>query len=146
MRLIHAGRDSPLSIEAQGSQVGRVEAGLARVGTVLPLKAHDPDIYDNCPAGNLAAILLLPWVGMALVMCATILLRPRVRQAPLQFIFLGCYCGLGVITDLGFALWARRKLLSEFRREAARRYEAREGFWKRFLGGGASHGEDSGKG
>ncbi|MGB8647720.1 MAG: DUF2142 domain-containing protein [Anaerolineae bacterium] len=40
----------PVGIEAQGPQVGRVEVGLARVGSVVPLKAHDPEGQEVTPS------------------------------------------------------------------------------------------------
>jgi len=90
-------------------------------------------------AGNLATILLLPWVALALVGFTAALLWPYATGYLALWLF-GWHFGLGLATDLGFAIWARRKLLSEFRLEAARRYEPRAGFWKRLLGGGVPRG------
>jgi len=83
---------------------------------------------------------LLPWVAMALVVFTATVLWPNMANRPLPLLLLGFYVGLGLAADLGFAIWARRKLLSEFRLEAARRYEPRAGFWKRLLGGGVPRG------
>jgi hypothetical protein len=84
--------------------------------------------------GNLVTILLLPWAGMALVVFTLAVVQPNAAPMPLEFFLLGCYSGLSLATDFGFALWARHKLLTEFRLEAARRYEPPVGFWRRFLG------------
>jgi hypothetical protein len=42
---------------------------------------------------------------------------------------------LGLAADLGFGLWARSRLLTEFRAAAEQRYSARSGFWRRLLVG-----------
>ena len=112
--------------------------GLYWLGMWKGLTARNP---ARAAAGNLASILLLPWVALALVVfVGGGLLQPNVKPVLLQLVLLGFYFGLGLATDLGFAIWARRKLLTQFRLVAAGRYEPRAGFWKRLLGGGVPRG------
>ena len=56
------------------------------------------------------------------------------NDEPALTFLLGCWFGLGMVADLGFGAYARHQLLTQFRLAAARRYEARPGFWKRLLG------------
>ena len=41
---------------------------------------------------------------------------------------------LSLAADLGYGIWARHKLLTQFRLAAAQRYAPRPAFWKRLLG------------
>jgi hypothetical protein len=60
---------------------------------------------------------------------------PNVSEELSRNVFLGLWFSLGLAADVGFGLWARHKLLNEFRLAAARRYEPLPGFWKRLLPG-----------
>jgi hypothetical protein len=42
--------------------------------------------------------------------------------------------GFGVLADVGFGLWARHRLLTEFRVMAAQRYQPKPSWWRRLLG------------
>ena len=67
---------------------------------------------------------------------ATLLaLAPSELQSNVSWqFFLGTWFGLGLLADVGFGLWARRKLLSQFRVVAAQRFERRVSWWKRLWG------------
>jgi len=80
-------------------------------------------------------VLVLPWIALAVV--ATLVnLLPRETQRlfnwdgwPLLLWF-----GFGILADAGFGLWARHKLLTEFRVLAAQRYQPKPAWWRRLLG------------
>src|SRR5262249_13119149 len=89
-------------------------------------------------SASLARILMLPWIGFALVALVVSLASMRGHREPSQGFFLGGWFRLGCAADIGFGAWARTKLLTEFRVAATRRFMRREGFWKRLLTGSNS--------
>jgi ABC-type transport system involved in multi-copper enzyme maturation permease subunit len=107
-------------------------ASLYWVGMWNALTAKNP---TRAAASNLGRILVLPWVALALGALVMSLTWPNAENEPMQKVLLGAWLGVGLAVDLGFGAWARYKLLTEFRLAATRRYEARPGFWKRWLGG-----------
>ena len=76
---------------------------------------------------NLAQILLLPWVLLALGILLLSLFWPMPPEEPWSRIFLCGWVGLGLGVDFVFGLAARRKLLKEFRFQATRRYALKHG-------------------
>ena len=83
----------------------------------------------------LVPVLVLPWVGFA-VAGTLIGLLPREAQRlfnwdgwPLLLWF-----GFGMMAEVGFGLWARHKLLVEFRIMAAHRYQPKPSWWRRLFG------------
>jgi len=106
-------------------------AGLYWFGMWQALAARNP---TRAAAMNLGCILALPWaVGIIGLFVAAFFWRNANDEPALTFL-LGCWFGLGMVADLGFGAYARHQLLTQFRLAAARRYEARPGFWKRLLG------------
>ena len=105
-------------------------AGLYWFGMWQGLTARNP---TRAVTTNMGCILVLPWVVSTLGMLAASLMWPSAEDKPVMKIFLGLWLGLGLATDIGFGVWARHKLLTEFRVAATRRYGARTGFWKRLL-------------
>lgn len=106
------------------------------VGLWQGLTAKNPNRVAGASATR---ILALPWVILALICMvmsmAWMVVRQQTDFGPTSVI--GLWFGLGLATDIGFAVWSRHKLLTEFRLAAERRYSKRVGFWKRLLGGGA---------
>ncbi|HOX59608.1 MAG TPA: ABC transporter permease subunit [Candidatus Paceibacterota bacterium] len=103
-------------------------AGLYWLGMWRGLTAKGP---IHAAGVNMACILLLPW-GIALIAIVPPSLGGLggVETRNEKYV-LGLWVGLCLAVDLGFGLWARRKLHAEFRRAAARGYEPRPKFWKR---------------
>ena len=106
-------------------------AGLYWVGMWQGLTARNP---NRATSAALLRIMVLPCVGFALLSLLVSLLSIN-REVDLgPKFFLALWVGLGVLTDVGFGVWARHKLLTEFRLAAAQRYAPGAGFWKRLLG------------
>jgi ABC-type transport system involved in multi-copper enzyme maturation permease subunit len=80
-------------------------------------------------------ILVLPWVGLAGVVTASEFLPREFRHTIqndtvpmiLWFVF-------SLATDLIFGIWARSRLLGNFRDLAAQRFQIRTPWWQRFFG------------
>ncbi len=106
-------------------------AGLFWLGMWRGLTAHNS---IRAVVENLGCILLLPWAGATLAMLAASVIWPNAQNEPIMKFFLGLWFGLGLAADVGFGVWARHKLLGEFRLAATRRYERPPRFWKRLLG------------
>jgi hypothetical protein len=109
-------------------------AALYWVGMWQGLRAKNP---NRAASGSVARILVLPSIAFALVMLLTFLatLRRGGHEPTWKFL-LSWWFGLGLAADLGFGLWARNKLLKEFRLAAAQRYTSRLRFWSRPPGEG----------
>jgi ABC-type transport system involved in multi-copper enzyme maturation permease subunit len=107
-------------------------AALYWVGMWKALTAKNP---ARATAANFGRILVLPWVALALAGLVAALLWPNAANEPVQKLFLGAWFVVGVAVDLGFGVWARHKLLTEFRLAATRRYEPLPAFWRRLLRG-----------
>ncbi len=107
-------------------------AALFWVGVWHGLTMRD---QNRAASASVARILILPWVGLALVMLVLSLASMPLEQDLGWKLFLFTWLGFGLAADIGFGTWARRKLLTEFRRAAAQRYEPSRGFWKRMLRG-----------
>ena len=71
---------------------------------------------------SVARVLVLPWIAFALISLIVSLSRIRTGQGPSEYFFLGLWIVLGLAADIGFAGWARYKLLSDFRVAAGQRY------------------------
>ena len=101
------------------------------VGMWQALKAKNP---NRAASGSMLRILVLPWVAYALIMLV-VALASMAHEPDLAWpFFLGLWFFLSIAADLGFGLWARLKLLTEFRAVATERYEGRRGLWKRLRG------------
>jgi ABC-type Na+ efflux pump permease subunit len=99
----------------------------------LALTARNP---ARAAGSSLAAVLFLSWGAYALVMLVVVLASVNSPQAPNPgwAFFVGLWFGLGMLADLGFGVWARQKLLAQFRVVAQQRYAPRASFWKRWFG------------
>jgi len=80
-------------------------------------------------------VLALPWIAIAVMATVVNLLPRELRQ---MFDWDGwpflMWFGFGILADVGFGLWARHKLLNEFRFIAAQRYQPKPSWWRRLLG------------
>jgi hypothetical protein len=108
-------------------------AGLYWVGMWEALAAKNP---TRATTANVGRILVLPWVVLGLVGLVASLVWPNLQDEPVLKLLLGLWFGLGLAADFIFGVWARRKLLTEFRQAATQRYEFHPGFWKRVVGRG----------
>jgi ABC-type Na+ efflux pump permease subunit len=75
--------------------------------------------------GSVLRILVLPWIGMAGAALFLALGASASRYDPGTYTWFNLWILFGLTTDVGFASWARFKLLSEFRLAAAGRFDSR---------------------
>ena len=97
---------------------------------------------NRAASASLGRIMAFPWVALALVYLVVVLDSLRGRREPdlgWKF-FLGLWLTAGLVTDFGFGAFARRKLLTEFRRAAEQRFTPSAGFWARLFGPGQTGG------
>jgi hypothetical protein len=106
------------------------------VGMWLGVAARNPKRAFTDTVGR---ILALPWAAWALFMTFVALFSIRHQFEAGWKAVLGMYFILGVATDIGFGLWARQNMISQFRVVATQRYQSRGSFWKRLFGSGAEH-------
>ena len=93
-------------------------------------------------SGAVTRILMLPWIGFA-VFLMFVALAPSDVQMKLGWQhFLGVWFALGLAADIGFGIWARQKLLAEFRIIATQRYQRRASWWRRLFGKSNDAGAD----
>jgi ABC-type Na+ efflux pump permease subunit len=98
------------------------------VGMWQALRARNP---NRAASASLLRIIILPWIGYALVMLV-LALASMTQPLDLRWpFFLGLWFFLGLAADLGFGLYARFKLLTEFRGVATERYDTRRRWWRR---------------
>jgi len=107
-------------------------AALFWMGMWQGLSAKNP---KDTLGATFVPILVLPWVGAALVVTAIELLPHGIRQSfrhaalPLMLWFV-----FSLMADVVFGLRARYKLLTEFREAASRQFQQRPSWWQRLLG------------
>lgn len=84
-------------------------------------------------------VLALPWIGMGIVM-TIIELMPYEFRRPFHWdgFPLLLWFAFSVLVDLGLGLFARHKLLKDFRVVAAQRYQFKPSWWQRWFGRGAA--------
>ena len=102
------------------------------VGMWQGLTARNP---AQATSKTFSLVLILPWIGFALVSLLVGLLSLSRDRDPGESFFLGLWFFLGIATDVILGAWARHRLLRDFREIAARRYSRRAGFLKRIFGG-----------
>ncbi len=103
------------------------------VGMWQGLTARNP---SRATSASLARIFLCPWVAYGLILLILVLANLGRREPdPSWRFFVGLWFILGLVTDLGFALHARHKLLTEFRIAAQERFAQRVSFWRRVARG-----------
>ncbi len=94
------------------------------------LTARNP---TRAASQSFSRVLILPWLGFGLVSLVIGLATLDTNNSPGPGFFIGLWAVLGLIADIAFGLWARHKLLTDFRAAAARRFSAKRGFWSRIL-------------
>jgi ABC-type Na+ efflux pump permease subunit len=107
-------------------------AALYWVGMWQAIRSKHP---NRAAGASVFRVLVLPWMFFALVSLAVSLVTFRTNQEPGPWFFIGLWLVPGLTADIGFGLWSRHKLLTEFRLVAAQRYTTRPGFWRRWLTG-----------
>ena len=85
-------------------------------------------------SGAATRILILPWIGFAVFLMFVALAPPDLQGKLAWGHFVGVWFTLGLAADIGFGVWARQKLLAEFRIVATQRYQPRAALWKRLFG------------
>jgi ABC-type Na+ efflux pump permease subunit len=110
-------------------------AALYWVGMWQGLTASNP---ARAASKTASLVLILPWIGVALVGLVAALVSISQERDPGESFFLGLWFVLGLANDAIFAGWARHRLLKDFRDVAARRYSKRAGWLKRLFGGGSA--------
>jgi ABC-type transport system involved in cytochrome c biogenesis permease component len=105
---------------------------LSWLGMWLGLAAKNP---RHAFGAAIAPILALPWLGVAVVMTLITLLPYELRQK-LRWESLPAWLwfGFSLMIDLGYGLYARHKLLAEFRLVAAQRFQPKPTWWQRLTG------------
>lgn len=83
---------------------------------------------------TIGRVLALPWVLFIAFMLALALGSIRGNSGGSWQAVLLVWMAIGLGVDFGFGLWARQKLLSEFREAAGRRFSRQTSFWKRMFG------------
>jgi ABC-type transport system involved in cytochrome c biogenesis permease component len=97
------------------------------VGMWMGLAAKNPKRAFSDTVGR---VLAVPWTAFAVFITVIAFLGPDINWKPV----LGVWFALGLAVDIGFGVWARWKLLLEFREMATRRYERRVSWWNRLFG------------
>ncbi len=134
------GSDRPLWISLWVAGMATLVADLVAlywVGMWLGLASRHP---KRAFSDTVARVLAVPWAGFAVFMTLVALSSMNGRSDVGWKTTLGVWFLLGLLTDLGFGLWARHKLLTEFREMATRRYEVRASWWQRLFSGRAKTG------
>ena len=95
----------------------------------------------------LVRILFVPWCLIAIVMLMLVLgAVTGIREPePGWKFFLGLWFCLGVGTDVVYAVWARHKLLHQFRLAAQTRFTAPRSWWRNLLSGSALEVSNTGR-
>lgn len=104
------------------------------VGLWQALTAKNP---HAAATSTVAKVLVLPWMVFLLIVLFMALASSGGNSTPEPGppTFIGLWLVLGLLTDLGFGLVCREKLLTDFREVASQRYGARAGFWDYLLKG-----------
>jgi ABC-type transport system involved in multi-copper enzyme maturation permease subunit len=92
---------------------------------------------SRAASASLVRIFFCPWVAYGAVVLAMVLwnvARTPQEQDWSWHLLLGLWFVLGLAADVGFALHARRMLLTRFRWAAQDRFAGRMGFWRRLAG------------
>ena len=98
------------------------------IGMWAALTAKNP---NRATSASLGLVLVLPWIGMAVMLVFAALNSMAGGHDPSWKFFLGSWFVLGIAVDIGFGSLARRHLLSDFRVLAERRFETKGSFWKK---------------
>ena len=98
------------------------------VGMWQGLAARNP---RRASGGAALRILGLPCIVFGILVMILAVAPSNLQRAMEWGHFLGLWFLLGLAADIWFGLWARRKLLTEFRLVATQRFSARVPIWKR---------------
>jgi len=112
-------------------------AGLYWVGMWQAISSKNP---NRAAGASVLRVLVLPWMFFALISLLVSLKTARTGQEPGGKFFVSLWLVPGLAADIGFGLWSRSKLLTEFRLAAARRYTVLPAFWRRWLAGNTGAG------
>ena len=104
------------------------------VGLWMALASKNPKRVLSDIVGR---VLAVPWVIFLAFLVFVLVLSARGRVEVAWQLFPAVWFGAGLLADLGFGLWARQKLLTEFREAATWRYQRRAAWWTRWSGVGA---------
>jgi len=108
------------------------------VGLWLGLTAKNP---NRAASASVARVLILPGIAWSLLLLLLALNSMRGGYQASFNVFLSLWFVLGLLTDLALSVWARNKLLTQFRVAATQRFLAQPGFFKRLFTGNQSGGE-----
>ncbi|MBE0540084.1 MAG: ABC transporter permease [Verrucomicrobia bacterium] len=108
------------------------------VGMWMGLASQNP---RRAFSGAATRILVLPWIAFALFLML-VALAPSELQTKLDWgHFIAVWFALGLAADIGFGVWARHKLLHDFRLVATQRFEPQRPWWKSLLAGDSKSGD-----
>jgi len=80
-------------------------------------------------------VLILPGIAWSLLLLFMALNSMRGGHETSFNLFLALWFVLGLVTDIALTVWARNRLLTQFRLAATQRYLPQPGFWKRLFTG-----------
>ena len=107
-------------------------AALYWMGMWLGLSVKNP---KHAFGAAIAPILTLPWIGVALVMTVVSLLPHEVRNSSrFDALPIWLWFGFSMVADIVFGMFARHKLLTEFREVATQRFQIKASWWQRLTG------------
>jgi len=88
---------------------------------------------NRASSGAIFSVLALPWIVFGLFASACAIAAEIMKLFSDRFLsfkfFLLAWFVIGISVDLLFGVWAREKLLSDFRRVAIERFGARSRVW-----------------
>jgi len=102
------------------------------VGLWLGLTAKNP---SRAASASVLRVIILPGIAWSLLLLVLSLNAMRGGHESSFNFFVGLWFVLGLVTDIVFSVWARNKLLTQFRLAATQRYVPQAGFLKRLFAG-----------
>ncbi len=107
-------------------------ADLFALGCLGMWTALNTRLPAHAPGYALLAVVFLPWLILMLGFSAGAIARPVWLNDVRSWMLILTWFTLGVINDLAIALWARRKVLEEFRVAATQGFQPPRARWWRF--------------
>lgn len=104
------------------------------VGLWLGVTARNP---NRAASASVLRVIILPGIAWSLLLLILSLNTMRGGHETSFNFFVGLWFVLGLVTDIAFSVWARNKLLTQFRLAATQRYLSQAGFLKRLFTGTA---------
>jgi hypothetical protein len=102
------------------------------VGLWLGLTAKNP---NRAASASVLRVLILPGGVWSLLLLVLSLNAMRGGHESSFNFFVGLWFVLGLVADIAFSVWARNKLLTQFRLAATQRYLSGAGFFRRLFTG-----------